>query len=107
MVNFNQFLQQAQSMQAKMQEMQEQMGQTEYIGKAGGGLVTMITTGRGEMRKITIDPSLIKPEEKEILEDLIVAAFNDAKSKADADSQNSMTSAFGNISLPPGIKMPF
>jgi hypothetical protein len=107
MANFNQFLKQAQSMQKKMQEMQEQMSNTEYFGKAGGGLVHIVTNGRGDVRKISIDPSLLKETEKEMLEDLIVAAFNDVKNKVDADSQNSMTSAFGNIPLPPGMKMPF
>lgn len=107
MANFNQFLKQAQSMQKKMQEMQDQMATTEYTGKAGGGLVQLTMSGRGEARKAFIDPSLLKEAEKEILEDLIVAAFNDAKSKADEDSQNSMSNAFGNISLPPGLKMPF
>ena len=107
MVNFNQFLKQAQGMQKKMQEMQEQMGNTEYFGKAGGGVVNIIVTGRGEVRKVSIDSSLLKETEKELLEDLVVAAFNDAKNKVDADSQSSVSDAFGNIPLPPGIKMPF
>jgi len=107
MVNFNQFLKQAQGMQKKMQEMQEQMGNTEYFGKAGGDLVKITVTGRGDVRKISIDSSLLQETEKELLEDLVVAAFNDAKNKVDADSQNSMSDAFGNIPLPPGVKMPF
>jgi nucleoid-associated protein EbfC len=107
MVNFNQFLKQAQSMQKKMQEMQEQLANVHYTGKSGGGLVDVTINGRGEMQKVQIDASLLKPEEKEILEDLVVAAFNDAKQKADQESQNSMSGAFGNISLPPGLKMPF
>lgn len=107
MVNFNQFLKQAQTMQKKMQELQEQMSNTEYVGKAGGELVNVIVTGRGEIRKIEIDSSLLKAEEKEILEDLIIAAFNDAKQKVDHDSEQNMTGAFGNIGLPPGLKLPF
>lgn len=107
MVNFNQFLKQAQGMQKKMQEMQEQMANTEYNGKSGGGLVNVTVTGRGEVRSIAIDDSLIKVEEKEILEDLIVAAINDAKEKVDQISQESMSSAFGNMGLPPGMKLPF
>lgn len=107
MVNFNNFLKQAQDMQKKMQAMQEQMGNTEYVGKAGGGLISITVTGKGDIRKVEIDPSLLKPEEKEMLEDLIVAAFNDAKQKVDQDSQSSMTDAFGGMPLPPGIKMPF
>lgn len=107
MVNFNQFLKQAQSMQKKVEEMQEQMASKEYHGKAGGGVVNVFLTGRGLLSKIEIDPSLLKPDEKEILEDLILAAFNDAKHKADKDSQESMTSAFGHLGLPPGMKLPF
>jgi len=83
MVNFNQFLKQAQSMQKKMQEAQEQMANARYTGKAGGGLVEVIATGKGEVEKISIDESLLKAEEKEMLEDLIKVAFNDAKQKCD------------------------
>ncbi|KJW02455.1 DNA-binding protein, YbaB/EbfC family [Rickettsia endosymbiont of Ixodes pacificus] len=89
MVNFNQFLKQAQSMQKKMQEAQEQMANARYTGKAGGGLVEVIATGKGEVEKISIDESLLKAEEKEMLEDLIKVAFNDIKQKCDEDSQNS------------------
>ena len=107
MVNINQYLKQVQDMQNKLQVMQDQMAATEYTGKSGGGVVTITVTGRGDVRKIDIDQTLLKPEEKEILEDLIVAAFNDAKQKVDQDSQSSMTDAFGGVPLPPGIKMPF
>lgn len=107
MVNFNQFLKQAQTMQKKMQEAQEQMANTRYTGKAGGGLVEIIATGKGEVEKVSIDASLLKAEEKEMLEDLIKVAFNDAKQKWDADSQNSMSGALSGMSLPPGFKMPF
>ena len=107
MVNFNQFLKQAQTMQKKMQEMQEEMATKEYEGKSGGGLVVIAINGRGEALRVFIDPSLIKVEEKEILEDLVVAAFNDAKQKSDNESQNSLSNAFGGATLPPGFKMPF
>ncbi len=107
MVNFNQFLKQAQGMQKKMQEMQEKLADNEYIGKAGGGMVVVTINGKTEMKKIEIDQSLFKPEEKEMLEDLIVAAFNDAKQKANADSEGSLNGALGGMSLPPGFKMPF
>lgn len=106
-MDFNQFLKQAQGMQKKMQDMQDQMANAEYIGKAGGGLINITVTGRGEVRKVDIASSLLKANEKDILEDLIVAAFNDAKQKVDQDSQNSMSNAFGDLSLPPGLKMPF
>ncbi|HJD55116.1 MAG TPA: YbaB/EbfC family nucleoid-associated protein [Rickettsia endosymbiont of Pyrocoelia pectoralis] len=107
MVNFNQFLKQAQTMQKKMQEAQEQMASKKYTGKAGGGLVEIIATGRGEIEKVSIDVSLLKEDEKEMLEDLIKVAINDAKQKCDEDSQNSMSGALNGMSLPPGFKMPF
>lgn len=107
MVNIDQFLKQAQSMQKKMQEMQEQMAGKEYAGVSGGGLVTVELRGNNTMKGIKIDQSLFKPEEKEMLEDLIVAAFNDAKEKIEQESQSSLSSAFGDIPMPPGFKMPF
>lgn len=107
MVNLNQFMKQAQGMQKKMQEMQEQLANTEYHGKSGGGVVTIVMNGRNEVLRIKIDDSLIKLDEKEILEDLIIAAFNDAKQKLDYESQNSFSSTFGNLGLPSGFKMPF
>jgi DNA-binding YbaB/EbfC family protein len=107
MVNINQFMKQAQSIQKKMQEMQELMEQKEYIGKSGGGLVCVNLTGKGECLKVSIDDSLVKIEDKEMLQDLIVAAFNDAKHKIEADTQNSLSSALGGVSMPPGFKFPF
>ncbi|WP_341793389.1 MULTISPECIES: YbaB/EbfC family nucleoid-associated protein [unclassified Rickettsia] len=107
MVNINQFFKQAQVMQKKMQEAQEQMANTKYTGKAGGGLVEIVATGRGEIEKVSIDASLLKEEEKEILEDLIKVAINDAKQKCDQDSQNSLSGALDGLNLPPGFKMPF
>ena len=107
MVNFNQFLKQAQTMQKKMQEAQEQMANTRYTGKAGGKLVEITITGRYEVEKVSVDITLLKAEEKEILEDLIKVAFNDAKQKCDQDSHNSLSGALNGINLPPGFKIPF
>jgi len=107
MVNFNQFLKQAQSMQNKMQDMQSTLNSQEYEGKSGGGMVLVKITGRGDLKSVSIDNAIINPEEKELLEDLIVAAYNDAKSKADAASQEAMTGALGGLNLPPGFKLPF
>ncbi len=107
MVNINQFIKQAQGMQQKMQELQDQLSKQEYLGQSGGGVVEVTITGKGDLLKINISPTIIKVEEKEILEDLIVAAFNDAKTKIDAASQNSFNGLFGNVNLPPGFKMPF
>jgi len=107
MVNFNQFLKQAQSMQNKMQEMQADLENTEFEGKAGGNMVIVKITGKGVMKSINIDKAAIDPEEKELLEDLIVAAFNDAKAKSDDASKDAMSGALGGMTLPPGFKMPF
>lgn len=96
-MNINQLMKQAQTMQKKMKEMQEEMAQREFEGKSGGGLVSVIMSGSGEMKRVAVDASLLKPEDKEMLEDLIIAAHNDAKAKAEQESKNSMTSAFGNI----------
>ncbi len=103
-MNINQLMKQAQSMQKKMKEMQEEIANKDFEGKAGGGLVSVVMSGNGEMRKTLIDPSLLQAEEKEILEDLIVAAHNEAKKKADEESKSSMSGAFGDMGgLPPGM----
>ena len=107
MVNINQFLKQAQDMQKKMQEMQEQLASKEYNGKSGGGVVSVTISGNHELLSINIDDSLVKLEEKAILEDLIKAAFNDAKQKLDSESQNTLSNTFDGLGLPSGFKLPF
>lgn len=107
MMNMNQLMKQAQNMQKKMQEMQEALESKEYQGSSGGGLVNVTLSGKGLLLRVSIDESLMTPDEKEMMEDLIVAAFNDAKQKVDSEAQGSMQSAFGNLGLPPGFKMPF
>ena len=99
-------MKQATAMQEKMQKMQEEIANQEFEGKSGGGLVTITTSGNGEMRKVNLDPSLLKEDEKDMLEDLIIAAYNDAKKKAEAASSERMGDAFGG-KLPPGMKLPF
>ena len=106
-MDINQLMKQAQVMQKKMKDMQEQIAKKEFQGKSGGGLVIVTMTGNGEMQKISIDPSLLKSDDKEIFEDLIIAAYNDAKAKADQESKNSMTGAFGNLAGLPGMNLPF
>lgn len=108
-MNINQLMKQAASMQKKMEEMQQQISNEKFEGKSGGGLVFIEMSGNGEMHKVNIDPTLLKEDEKEMLEDLLVAAYNDAKKKADAASSEKMGGAFGDLSgkLPPGMKMPF
>lgn len=100
-------MKQAKEMQSKMEEAQGRVADLEVTGRSGGGLVTVTITGGNNMKGLTIDPSLINSEEAEILEDLIVAAYQDAKAKLDEAQAETMKSAFGDIQLPPGMKMPF
>lgn len=97
----------AKEMQAKFQAMQEELTQVEVSGQSGGGLVTVTLTGKGEMKSLRIDPSLAKPEETEILEDLIVAAHNDAKAKVEAIMQEKTRELTAGLPIPPGMKLPF
>jgi len=105
-MNINQLMKQAQAMQKKMQDMQSELENKEYEGETAAGAVKVAVNGKGEMLSISLDKNLIDPEEKDVLEDLIVAAFNDAKRKQSEDSE-SMMSGMGGLNLPPGFKMPF
>ena len=107
MKNLSQMLKQAQEMQSKMAEMQTALDQIEVTGQSGAGLVSVTVSGKGEVKKVKIDPKLADPSEVEVLEDLIVAAAKDAKSKADAQMQEQMSKLTGGLSLPPGFKLPF
>ena len=100
-------MKQAQAMQAKMGELQAQLEQTEVQGQSGGGLVRVTLTAKGAMRGVTIDPSLLKPEEAEIVEDLIVTAHEDARRKGEALMEEKMKSITAGLPLPPGMKLPF
>ena len=107
MKNMGQMMKQAQQMQAKMAEMQEGLEALEFSGAAGGGLVSVILNGKGEMRAIKIAPSLVNVDEVEVLEDLVTAAFNDAKAKVEAHMQEEMAKLTGGLNLPPGMNLPF
>lgn len=107
MKNLGQLMKQAQEMQGKVQEMQERLSALEVTGSSGGGMVEVVLTGKGEARRVTIDKSLMDPAETEVLEDLLLAAINDARGKADARSAEEMQSLTGGLSLPPGFKLPF
>lgn len=98
-------MRQAQEMQKKMQQAQEELANAEFTGTSGGGMVTTVMAGDGTLKSIVIDPSLIDKDEKEVLEDLIVAAVNDAKKKADEGSSDSMKAATGGMNLPQGFKI--
>lgn len=107
MKNLGQMLKQAQAMQSKMAEMQEKLAAIEMTGASGGGMVKVTLNGKNEMRAVKIDPSLVDPKDTEVLEDLIVAAFNDAKTKVDAHMAEEMAKITGGLQLPPGVKLPF
>jgi DNA-binding YbaB/EbfC family protein len=107
MKNLGNLMKQAQQMQAKMADMQAKMGEMEVEGASGGGMVKVVVTGKGEARRIKIDPSLVVPDDVEMLEDLIVAAFNDARGKADSMMQSEMSKLTAGLPLPPGMKLPF
>ena len=107
MKNLGQMMKQAQQMQAKMAEMQEGLGALEISGGAGGGMVTVTLNGKGEMQGLKIDPSLVNSDDVEVLEDLVTAAFNDAKTKVEAHMQEEMSKLTGGVKLPPGMNLPF
>jgi len=107
MKNIGNMLKQAQQMQAKMAEMQERLSEIEVPGQSGGGLVQVTLNGRGEMKKVKLDKSLLDPEEGEVLEDLLVAAYNDAKVKVESYISEETQKVVGGLKLPPGIKLPF
>ncbi len=107
MVNIGNMMKQAQQLQKKMAEAQEKLNSIEVEGVSGGGMVKVLATAKGDIKRIMIDDTLMSKEEKEITEDLIVAAINDAKQKGEAASQEEMKSVTGGIPLPPGMKLPF
>lgn len=98
-------MKQAAELKSKMEAMQAELDQIEVEGSAGGGMVSVRVSGKSELKGVTIDDSLMKPEEKEILEDLLVAAHADARRKAEALLQDKMKSLTGGLPLPPGLKL--
>jgi DNA-binding YbaB/EbfC family protein len=105
MKNFASMMKQAQELQGRMAEMQAEMERARIEGQSGGGLVVVTLNGKGDLAGVKIDPSLAKPEELEILEDLIVAAHTDAKAKVERLMQEKMQSLTGGLPLPPGLKL--
>ena len=98
-------MKQAQAMQQKLQDAQAELDNVEVEGTAGGGVVTVKASGKGNLKAISIDPSLMNPDEKEILEDLIVAAMNDARGKAERAAEARMSELTKGLPLPPGMKL--
>src|SRR5262245_17715446 len=104
-MDLNKMMQQAQEIQGRMQKLQDDLSNLEVEGQSGAGLVRVKLNGKLEARGLKIDPSLIKPEETEMLEDLVLAAFQDAKNKAEAAVQAKMAEITGGLALPPGLKL--
>ena len=98
-------MQQAQQMQQKMKDLQAELERQEIVGSSGAGLVKVTVNGKGETRKVDVDASLFKPEDKGVVEDLIVAAANDARAKVEAVVQEQMKQITGGLPLPPGFKL--
>lgn len=106
MKNMNQIFKQAQAMQQKMQEMQQKSEELTQEGAAGGGMVISTVNGKGQLLRVKIDPSIVSKDDVEMLEDLIIASFNDAKSKIDERMSQEMASITGGLNIP-GLKLPF
>ncbi len=106
-MNIGAMMKQVQEMQGKMAAMQEQLGSIEVTGQSGGGMVVATMNGKGELKKIKLDPKIVDPADLEMLEDLIVAACADAKAKVEAHVAGETEKMMGGIKLPPGVKLPF
>jgi DNA-binding YbaB/EbfC family protein len=107
MKNLGKMMKQAQEMQSKMTAMQAELEKSEHSGTSGGGLVSVTLNGKFEMRNLKIDPSIFNSDGSEIVQDLIVAAFNDAKRKVDEFNKTEMAKLTGGIDLPEGMNLPF
>ena len=107
MKNLADIMKQVSSMQSKMGDMQTKLESLVITGQSGGGLVKVSMNGKGSLQSVTIDPSLMKEDEREILEDLLVAAHADAKGKVEAAAAEEMKAVTGGLPLPPGMKLPF
>ena len=107
MKNIGQLMKQAQEMQTKMKEMQERLADIEITGTSGAGMVTVIMNGKAEVCGVKIDPKLLNGEEAEMVEDLIVAAFTDAKGKVETRAADEMSKLTGGLDLPPDFNLPF
>lgn len=106
-MNIGEMMKKAQELQAKLDEFQTELESLEVTGEAGAGLVTVTLNGKGALRRTHIDAALLKPEEKEVLEDLLVAAHADAKHKVEAEAQRRAQDMTGGMGLPPGLNLPF
>ena len=106
-MNIQKMMKQAQEMQNKISSLQAKLEEEETEGSSGGGMVKVIMSGKGLVKKLHIDAKLIDPSDKEMLEDLVVAALNDAKNKVESNTNEQMGKIAGGLGLPPGMKLPF
>ena len=107
MKNLGQMMKQAQEMQTRMQQMQDALAEVEVTGQSGAGMVNVTLNGKGEMKRLKLDKSVVDPEDVEVIEDLIIAAFNDAKLKVEQHVADETQKLMGGMKLPPGLKLPF
>ena len=106
-MNLAKMMQQAQELQGKVAALQEQLAAAEIEGSAGGGMVKAVTDGKHTLKRLAIDPALLAPGEREVLEDLICAAVNDARARAEDHARREMAKLTGGLGLPPGFSLPF
>jgi nucleoid-associated protein EbfC len=107
MKNLGQMMKQAQQMQERMADMQAQLDSVEMTGASGGGMVQVTLSGKGDIKKVKLDKSIVDPDEVEVIEDLILAAFNDARAKVEQHVAEEMSKLTGGLKMPPGFKLPF
>ena len=107
MKNLGQMMKQAQEMQTRMQQMQDALAEVEVTGQSGAGMGNVTLNGKGEMKRLKLDKSVVDPEDVEVIEDLIMAAFNDAKLKVEQHVADETQKLMGGMKLPPGLKLPF
>jgi len=107
MTDFMKIMQQAKELQSKMADAQTKLDEEEVTGEAGAGLVTVTMTAKGDVRRLSIDPSILVPSEVTVVEDLIIAAHNDARRRAEEVQKQIMSDAAGGLQLPPGMPSPF
>jgi DNA-binding YbaB/EbfC family protein len=106
MANFGNMMKQAEALQRNMQKAQEEIAQLEVTGESGAGMVKITMTGKHEVKRVQIEPAVIG-EDREMLEDLVAAAINDAVRRVESESQQRMSSLMSGLRLPPGMKLPF
>lgn len=107
MKNLGDMMRKAQEMQQRMKDMQDNLGAMEVTGTSGGGMVTVLFSGKGDAKKVTLDPKAVDPSDIAMLEDLLVAAFNDGHGKIAQHVESESQKIMGGMSLPPGFKLPF